>query len=227
MRIRWVLMTGIILLLVGCGTVRDITAITGGIQGWRTAKGLVNVEPVFNGKAAVRVDAKIFPRDEERAEEMNVAFQLNMEQKVAEILYETDIDLPVCRETCPPNTLLIQFRETGYDRFIERFSLRRTYRGDLFFIDQEFGQILERLEPSAPHDYRSLTGIILGFVSQRAMVDYARRGQMEVETGQTTEEEFQVRAEALLERLDAIEPVDRQYYDDLDPRHPWYDRFIG
>lgn len=212
--------------MVGCGEVRNVTAAVGAFQGLKTTKQFENAEPVLEGIETVRVETEIFPRDEDRAAEMNEAFQANMELKVAEVLYNTHSGLTICQTDCPENTLLIQFRETGWEGWINRMSMRRSFRGDLFFIAQKDGTILERLQVTAENDYRELTGVILAFVAQRSMLSYAMRTQPLVEEGALSEEAVNADMERATAYINEIDPVAREYYDKLDPKNPWYDRWL-
>lgn len=203
-------LAGLLLLTSGCAVVSSARNAAAVYEGWRSfemVKEFRDASPVFHGVAAVKVDSRIVPRDE-AAEGVVSAFDENFHFLTDEALAATGIDVPVCVDDCPPDTLLIQFDETGFDgSVVERVTMGKRMRGDIFFIAGETGEVLDRVDLKSTEDYAGVADSLQGILISRMLASRQVQVREQVRSGVLTQEQGATAMRQAIDRANQLEPV--------------------
>jgi len=193
----------------GCSVISQVNNARSayqGVQAYKTAKGMADAQPAFENASAFSVTAKLMPRDEEKAAEIEQTFtQLAIEEtlKTAEKL---DLDLAYCEITCPADTVRIQFNEKGREGLVEKFAMGDQIGGELYLTKN--GEILEQSTLDVGQDYASVAQSLTTAINLRLVKTAQADTQKSYQNGQMSDEEAARKSEAIMDLMNGDNELD-------------------
>lgn len=213
------LIVSVVLLgVVGCGVVDTLKTVENVYHGGRAytalssaremTKSMNDSEPFINNYDAIKVEVQVFPRDEEQQSSLIEAFSENISYIVEQNLAAIDIRAEFCSESCPAKTLVVQFRESGYEPTLANRIFRSgSMRGDLFFIDSENASIVDTDKIEVGQNYSHLLTFIHTSVAGKVLSAYREQVLAEERDEDVARKKLEVAGEKLV----AIDPIMPEY----------------
>jgi len=169
-------------------------------------------DPMFDGFEQLKVETFLHWRPDTGGQRVALAFQENFEHLVDDLVEAAMVDLPICRDACAGNTLVIQFKELGYDITTgDNVSDSREIRGTLRFIDRDSHQVLAERRFADVASHQALFAGMHQEISDRALTLSEHYGSMAA-TGGTRQELLA----SAIEHLNRVAPVGIRYAGVLD-----------
>lgn len=200
-------------LISGCAVVDTVNTGRSLYQGYsahQMATDVRDAEPVFEGVTHYQVDTDMLASDEDHRDAVEDAFEDNLYYAIDQALAEVDLDVDACRDDCPEDTLVIQFREQGRDGFVERWTMGDSIGGDLYFVHD--GQIVDEAELDLAPSYAEMSSIVQTSVGLRALNTQAEALERKQADGELSEEEV---GEAMMAYMDDLNELGNA----VDPEH--------
>ena len=179
--------------------------VKAGVQIYHTrdmVKSVLAADPLFRDYDNVMVRVQVYPRDTESGQDISSAFEENVHYIIDNNMQISGEYLRVCESDCVGKTLVLQFREKGYDsNIIQRFTVGDKLRGELYYMDHTNAELLrvEKLEIAENYEML-LREINLSVVSKLIK-------SMNEHTGKKGNKEM----EALVEKYNTFDPVMPEY----------------
>ncbi len=155
-------------------------AVYQGYNAVKMAKAISRSEPLFENYDAVKVEVLLNPREGE-ARELVQAFEDNVKWMI-----EKDFEVigvrkrEVCEESCPENTLVIQFKETGYgENLAQKLLAGEKLRGKLYYIDMKSGTVIKEEPLEVASNYVDLIKEINLSVGVKILKEIEKEGDEE------------------------------------------------
>lgn len=159
-------------LLIGCGSAATAFTAYNNVRGAATAyhatqsvKDAMKADPIFDGYAALVPQARLVPRDQDKAAQVQIAFIANLK-----VLLETDARItgaPLSVYATPPpglRTLIVQFNEDDYGHTGNRFAnvvnavtVGDKLTGTVLFTDAATGAIVAQKKVEVAQTYGDVT----------------------------------------------------------------------
>lgn len=146
-------------------------ALTNAYYSYKMVKSLHDTQPIFNGCQYIEIVTNIAPREDEKAKVVIKAFQDNLIYIVQKDLETTESESKLCEKSpCPGKSIIVQFKETGYDEnILQKVFMGSSLRGNLFFLEKETGTILALENLEGMSNYKDLLGMIHTSVSLKLL----------------------------------------------------------
>jgi len=165
-------------------------------------KTIRTAEPLFKDYDNVMVRVQINPREDVDGHDISAAFEKNV-RYIIEKDTETSGDyLKVCELECEGRTLVLQFKETGYNsNIVQKLTVGDKLRGELYYMDHDNAEVLkiEKLEMS--DDYAGLLREIHMSVISKILKSMSEQG------GRRDKREMR----GMVEEYNAFDPVMPEY----------------
>ncbi|GAB6064930.1 hypothetical protein JCM9492_00220 [Aquifex pyrophilus] len=163
------------------------------------AKQIRQSEPVFENYEAVKFEAFLNPREVENADELKRAFEDNVRWLIKKDLEVAGLNLEVCQDNCPENTIVIQFRETGYgESLAQKLLAGEKLRGKLYYVDKKSGRVIKEENLEVAGSYADLVREIHLSVGFKALKSVEKTGDGE-------------RLKKAVEAFNRINPIKKEY----------------
>lgn len=193
--------------LLGCSSPDAVRIDTGSLLDGHGAG-----DAMFDGFEQLKVETFLHWRPDTGGQRVALAFQENFEHLVSDLADAAMIELPVCRDDCDGNTLVIQFKELGYDITSgENVSDSREIRGTLRFIDRDTHRVLAERRFAEVRSHQALFAGMHQEISDRALTLSQHHGSMAGTDGSRQE-----LLAAAIEHLNRVAPVGVRYAGVLD-----------
>lgn len=165
-------------------------------------KTIRTAEPLFRDYDYVMVRVEINPRETEAGHDLSAAFKKNMHFIIEKDTQTSGDYLRVCESECAGRTLVIQFKETGYDRnLIQKLTVGDMLRGELYYLNYENAEVLKIENLEIAKDYIQLLQEIHMSVVSKIIKS------MNEEGGQQDEKEMR----KMVEEYNTFDPVMPEY----------------